>query len=225
LRHFLAVCVRALEAPVELEFACTFGDHRARFGFLQVRTMAAFTAAVHLSWPDLEGPGVVVASDTVLGNGVCDRIHDIIFVKPAAFEPRLTPAMAIEIAAFNERLREEGRPYILIGMGRWGSSEPWLGIPVVWSQISNARAIVEVSDASIHVELSQGAHFFHNLSSFGVYYFSVRQSGRSRIDWDWLASLPVMEDTGHVRHVLAEDALRIEVDGRVGHGLILRREA
>ena len=222
--QLLAMSREALGTAVELEIAATFAGGLARLGFLQVRPMATSDETVDLSSSDLGSSRAVVASTAVMGNGTLLGIMDIVFVKPETFEARLTPVIASELAAVNRRLAAEARPYVLVGFGRWGSSDPWLGIPVVWSQISGARAIVEVSDGPMNVQLSQGAHFFHNLSSFRVYYFSVGRSRDDRVDWAWLAGLPTIEDTGHVRHMRTDAALRIEVDGRRGIGQILRGE-
>jgi hypothetical protein len=223
-RGLLAACQEAVDAPVEIEFAATFDRERMQFGFLQVRPMVTSDEAVDLTYPDLDGSGVVVASDSVMGNGTLDGIQDLVFVKPETFEAGLTPVIASEIAALNRRLVADARPYVLIGFGRWGSSDPWLGIPVVWGQIGGARVIVEVSDSVMNVELSQGSHFFHNVSSFRVPYFSVKRTASNRVDWTWLAGLPIIEDTGHVCHVRAPEPVRVQVDGRQGHGLILQHE-
>ncbi len=117
-------------------------------------------------------------------------------------------------SCINRKLSDQHRPFLLIGFGRWGSSHPSLGIPVVWSQISGARAIVEATLPEMNVELSQGSHFFHNLSSFRTCYFMVRHDGRFAIDWDWLNRQPIVQETDLVRHVRAASALTVRVDGR-----------
>ena len=109
-----------------------------------------------------------------------------------------------------------------MGFGRWGSSEPWLGSPVTWAQIHAARAIVEVSLPDMPGELSQGSHFFHNVTSFSVPYFSVRHDAGGRVDWDWLERLPAVRETPHLRHVTLESPLGIRVDGVTGRGVVLR---
>jgi Pyruvate phosphate dikinase, AMP/ATP-binding domain len=221
IRKLLSVCTEAVGAAVEIEFAVTFPprDEPARFGFLQVRPMVISAEEVDV---DLEqaGAGVLLASDRVMGNGVVEDVNDVVFVKPDVFEARHTPAVAQQLATLNRGLVTEQRPYLLIGFGRWGSSDPWLGIPVTWDQIAGAKAIVEATLPSMNVELSQGSHFFHNISSFGVSYFSVPFSGEHPIDWDGLARQKVIRDLALVRHVRVDSPLLIKVDGRSGRGLI-----
>jgi hypothetical protein len=169
---------------------------------------------------DQAGAGLLLASDHVMGNGMVEDVRDIVFVKPDAFEARRTPEVAQELATLNRALATERRPYVLIGFGRWGSSDPWLGIPVTWDQIAGAKAIVEATLPSMNVELSQGSHFFHNISSFGVSYFSVPFGGEYPIDWDGLARQKVIRDLALARHVRVDSPLLIKVDGRSGRGLI-----
>jgi hypothetical protein len=224
MRHLLEVSEDALGAAVEVEIAATFEAGRVRLGFLQVRPMARADETADLTEADLAGPRVVVASSVAAGNGTFDGVRDVVFVKPGTFEARLTPEIAREIETINRRLVDEGRPYLLVGFGRWGSSDPWLGVPVVWSQISGVRAIVEVSEGPMNVQISQGAHFFHNLISFRVYYYCVGGSGRHGVDWPWLLAQPTLEDTGRVRHVRTGAPLRLRVDGRRGIGVVVRGE-
>ena len=217
---------KAVEAKVEIEFAITFesprgGRPRVRVGFLQVRSMMVSDQAVDITAADLMDPRAIVTSDMVMGNGVADDIHDIVFVRPEQFSPSDTPIIADQLASVNRELEQQHRPYFLIGFGRWGSSHPSLGIPVDWSQISGARAIVEATLPEMNVELSQGSHFFHNLSSFRASYFMVRHGGRFGINWDWLSQQPVVHETELIRHVRPGVGLSIRVDGRTARGIIL----
>jgi hypothetical protein len=125
------------------------------------------------------------------------------------------------VEALNRGLLAEGRPYVLIGFGRWGSADPWLGIPVDWSQVAGARVIVEARLPGYGVEMSQGAHFFHNLISFSVPYLSASGSGTGEVDWERLHALPVRHDGPFVRHAACADPLVIQVDGRRGRGVVL----
>ncbi len=125
-----------------------------------------------------------------------------------------TPEIAQELGDINRKLVDEHRPYVLIGFGRWGSSHPSLGIPVDWSQISGARAIVEATLPDMNVELSQGSHFFHNLTSFRAMYFMVRHDGEFPIRWEWLNRQPVVSETELVRHVRPSIPVAVRVDGR-----------
>jgi hypothetical protein len=224
-RGVLAACEESVQEKVEIEFAITFPagyGQEATFGFLQVRPMAVSGEVVAVSIEDLESDDAIVASETVMGNGVIETIQDVVYVRPERFESKHTREIARELVRFNARLADEGKPYLLVGFGRWGSSDPWLGIPVDWSAISGAAAIVEATLPSMNVDLSQGSHFFHNLSSFRVSYFSVRHTGRYGVDFAWLASQPPVAETGLVRHVRLACPLRVAVDGRTGWGVVMR---
>ena len=183
--------------------------------------MAVSTEDVHVKRDDLDAPAVVVASEHAMGNGVL-RLDDVVFLKPEAFTAASTRAMASELEGLNRSLVAEGRRYLLIGFGRWGSSDPWLGVPVVWGQISGAQVIVEATMQKMNPELSQGSHFFHNLIGFQIPYLSVPHTGAGSIDWGWLESQQTIRETGFVRHVRARAPLVIRVDGRNGRGVVLR---
>ena len=217
-------CKEALRSDVEIEFALTF-DRRnglpARFGFLQVRPMMVAAESVQVDEADLRSERALAASETVLGNGLNNAILDVVYVKPATFEAKHTPAIAAEIDALNRELVSEGRPYVLIGFGRWGSSDPWLGVPVTWPQISGARAIVEATLPEMNVDASQGSHFFHNMISFHVLYFTVRHAGDYAVDWEWLDQLSASSETRFLRHVRLVAPLEIRVDGRRSRGVML----
>jgi hypothetical protein len=223
LKRLLKLCEEAVGAPVETEFAITFDEQHsgaARFGFLQVRPMVVSNETVDIANDDFTADKTLIASSAVLGNGSVEGIADIVYVKPETFEAKHTPVIAAELEEINKRLVEQKRPYLLIGFGRWGSSDAWLGIPVNWSQISGARAMVEATLPGMNVDLSQGSHFFHNLSSFQVSYFSVRFDGPLPIRWEWLSEQPVIAETAFVRHVQLSRPLHVRVDGRCGKGVI-----
>ena len=224
LRRLLEVCAEALGAPVEIELALSLPPGEpGRLGFLQVRPLVVSGEAVEVTPGDLEGPLVLVASTTALGNGR-QEVRDVVYVDPDSFEARLTPAIATEIESLNRGLVEAGRPYLLIGFGRWGSSDPWLGIPVRWDQIAGARGIVETTLPQMNPDPSQGSHFFHNLSSFSVVYFTIpRHAGRA-VDWGWLKKQEVVARTDHVRHVRTSAPLVLRVDGRTRRGVVVRPE-
>ena len=214
-------------ADVEIEFALTFPDEPegpARLGFLQVRPMALSAELVDVPEEALEDASAVVASRRVTGNGTIQGIRDIVFVRRDRFDVKHSRAVALEVDRMNRALVAEGRPYMLVGFGRWGSADPWLGIPVEWPQISGARAIVEAGLPVRSIDMSQGAHFFHNLVAFHVAYFSVPAHEPGRIDWDWLEGLPRRNEAEWVVHAEAPVPLRVRVDGRSGRGLVLRGE-
>ncbi|MBZ5640354.1 MAG: PEP/pyruvate-binding domain-containing protein [Acidobacteriia bacterium] len=226
IRRLMKDCEEALGEKVEIEFAVTFEEETgapARFGFLQVRPLVVSREFVEVSEAELTADGVLLASENVMGNGVVEGVRDLVYVRPGRFEPTLTRVVAGEIAAINSRLLEERHPFLLVGFGRWGSSDPSLGIPVDWGQICGARAIVEATLPNMNVDLSQGSHFFHNISSFEVSYFCVRHDRDDRIDWEWLERQPPVSDTGRVRHLRLSEPLAIRVDGRTGRGVIRTR--
>ncbi|HYM74344.1 MAG TPA: PEP/pyruvate-binding domain-containing protein [Candidatus Dormibacteraeota bacterium] len=222
----LKVSERAMDAKVEIEFAITLqeqrdGRPRARLGFLQVRSMVVSDQVVDVAVEDLTDARAIVASDMVMGNGIAEDIQDIVFVRPDRFSPLNTPAIARELESINAELRDQKRPFLLIGFGRWGSSHPSLGIPVDWSQISGARAIVEATLPEMNVDLSQGSHFFHNLSSFRASYFMVQHGRRFGINWNWLNRQPVVHESGLLRHVRPSERLSVRVDGRTARGVVV----
>jgi len=211
--------------PVEIEFAMTLNPERgvpARFGFLQVRPMVVSTDPVDIEPGEMEGEDVLVAADHVLGNGEVETIRDIIFVKPETFSAMDTRRIAYEIEQFNRGLITQKRPYLLMGFGRWGSSDPSLGIPVNFGQISGAKVIVETTLPDLMVTLSQGSHFFHNVTSFRILYFSIPHHDRRKIQWDWLEAQEPAHETKYVSWLELERPLTVRVDGRSGRGLIRR---
>jgi hypothetical protein len=222
-KRLLELSENALGAPVEIEFAINL-DRRdalpARLGFLQVRPMMVGGEKIEVSREELTGDNVVLASEIVLGNGERNDLEDVVFIRPDAFVPAKTPLIAKELEGINRRLTEEGRRFLLIGFGRWGTSDPSLGIPVAWGQISGTRVIVEATLPDVQPDLSQGSHFFHNLLSFHVLYVSVEHHGPYHIDWEWLGRQPVVQVTDHVTHVRLLDPLEIRVDGGNGRGVI-----
>ena len=225
-KELLRAAEESVGAKVEIEFALTLeGRHGqrpvGRLGFLQVRSMVVSEQIVDVRLEDLENPEAIVTSDRVIGNGDSEDIQDIVYVRPENFSTLRTPAIAEQLGTVNRDLQQQHRPFLLIGFGRWGSSHPSLGIPVDWSQISGARAIVEATLPEMNVELSQGSHFFHNLSSFRASYFMVQHGGRFGINWDWLNQQPAMHETELIRHVHTVTKLSVRVDGRTRRGIIV----
>lgn len=225
IKELLRACEESLGTMVEIEFAATFphpDPSPARLGFLQVRPMIVSHAQVEVAVEEFDRGNVLVASESALGNGAIDSIHDIVFVKPDVFETKYTQAIGQELETFNRHLAASKYPYVLIGFGRWGSSDPSTGIPVNFGQISGARVIIEATLPNMNYILSQGSHFFHNLTSFKVLYFSVGHTGRFMVDWAWLGRQPVVAETKFVRHVRLTSPLHIKVDGRTSRGVIFR---
>jgi hypothetical protein len=222
-RTVLDLCEQALDEKVEIEFAVMFDNalnETVRFGLLQARPMVVSSEIVSVSIDEMKNGKVLAASENVMGNGIIDEIMDIVYVKPESFDAKYTQKIGRELEILNREFHTSGRKYLLIGFGRWGSSDPWLGIPVNWGQINNARVIVEATLPNMYVDLSQGSHFFHNLSSFQVGYFAVRHSGSYSIDWNWLAKHPPETDLEFTRHVKLDTPLVVKLDGRHGRGVI-----
>ncbi len=223
LSDLMQACEKNFEAPVEIEFAVKFnasGIHQ--FGFLQARPMAVSFDEIEITEADFENKNLLVYSKQVLGNGKEETLSDIVYFKPEAFDVMKTQAMALEIEKLNTELLHEKRKYVLIGFGRWGTSDASAGIPVNWGQISAAKAIVEASLDTVNFEQSQGSHFFHNVSGFQVFYFSIAQNHGNQIHWDWLNAQESVEETAYLRHIRLKSPLNIKVDGRSGRGIILK---
>jgi hypothetical protein len=220
IKNVLNICEETFHAPVEIEFAMTFTPNR--FSFLQVRQMVVARDRVEITPQDLADGKILVASKHVIGNGIRDDIKDIVFVKKDTFETRHTRSIASELSRINAKLLADNRPYLLIAIGRLGTTDPWLGIPVKWAEISGAKIIVETVRTDFKVELSQGSHFFHNLTNMGVGYFSVILLDKFTLDWDWLEVQPVIEETEFLRHARLGKPLLVKIDGRKGEGVILK---
>jgi hypothetical protein len=226
-RSLMSTCEKAVGAEVEVEFAATIdpaNPKHVRFGFLQVRPLVVLDDQVTVDAEDLTQERVLAASEAALGNGTNDEILDVVYLRPESFDTTHSRTIAAQVEQINRGLFDAGRPYLLIGFGRWGSSDPWLGVPVTWGQIAGAQAIIEASLPEINADASQGSHFFHNLTSFRVFYFSVRHTGKYRIDWDWLERQELVSETPFVRHVRLSHPLEVRVDGRSGRGVIVHRD-
>jgi hypothetical protein len=225
LRHLMALCEEKSGSPVEIEFAVegyTPGEP-SRLAFLQVRPIVATDSVVEITQEEELGGRVLLKSSKAMGNGERNDISCVLYMKPGAFDAARTPQIAREISEINRALSKEGKPYLLMGFGRWGSSDPWLGVGVTWGQISGAKVMVEISGGKMKVDLSQGSHFFHNLTSFGVSYFSVSESFDGGIDWGWLESSgKKISETAYLKCVELEKPLLVKVDGRKGKGVILK---
>lgn len=221
----MKVCEENEGAPVEIEFAMTFSEKgHHKFGFLQVRPMAVSTDIVDVADEELKSDHLLASSSMVLGNGLNEQIHDIVYIKSKTFDVMKTHQIATELENINSSLLKENCPYLLMGFGRWGTSDVTTGIPVNWGQISGTKAVLEASLANVNFEQSQGSHFFHNVTGFGVFYFSVPFEKTNDIDWEWLDSIPAETETEMVRHVRLIKPLKMKVDGRQGKGIIAKPE-
>jgi hypothetical protein len=231
LATILEVLVRAgedaLGNPVEIEFAVRLprAEEPAEFGFLQIRPLTLARDPQDLTIGDLNPSELICESTKVLGNGRIENLNDIVVVDSQRFERSRSQEVARAVAHFNATLSAENRPYLLIGVGRWGSNDPWLGIPVEWDEISGARAIVEAGFQDFRVTPSQGSHFFQNLTAFQVGYFTVNpDAGEGSVDWQWLAERPAIEEQGCVRHLQFAQPLRIVMNSKTRQGVIFKPE-
>ena len=219
----------ALGNPVEIEFAVRLpqqAGQAAEFGFLQIRPLTLARDGEELTLDDVRPERLICRSSKVLGNGRIENLHDAVVVDSQRFERSRSQEVARAVAQFNHRLSEENRPYLLIGVGRWGSNEPWLGIPVEWDEISGARAIVEAGFRDFRVTPSQGSHFFQNLTAFQVGYFTVNpDAGEGSVDWQWLAEQPAVEEQGCVRRLQFAEPIRVVMNSRTSQGVIFKPEA
>ncbi|MCC7387478.1 MAG: hypothetical protein IT431_01790 [Phycisphaerales bacterium] len=223
LPRLLGVCERRLGGAVEIEFALNLPDEpgeAAELRLVQVRPMALADNETTLTLEELTRSDVVLASSRVIGNTTETGICDIVYVRREGFAPTDTPVIAEQVARMNAELVSQQRPYVLIGFGRWGSSDPWGGIPVTWDQIAGARVIVEATLPNMNFEMSQGSHFFHNLISFRACYLMVPHYDQPGINWAWLDSQPAESESGLVRHLRLPHHLLVMVDGRSRRGVI-----
>jgi len=217
---------QGLGGPVEIEFAANLQTAPQEFAVLQVRPYALAGSLEPVVVDDLPAELLVCYSTQALGHGVIDGICDIVYVKPDGFDAARTREIARQVAAVNQTLQSANRPYLLIGFGRWGSSNYWLGIPVAWAEVSAARIIVEAGLEHFVVDPSQGSHFFHNLTSVGAAYLTINPRLRSGfVDWQWLDSQPAVAETEFIRHVRLEIPLEARIDGRSSRAAVLKCSA
>jgi CheY-like chemotaxis protein len=217
---------RGMGTPVEIEFAvnlATAPGQRSDFGFVQLRPLAVMRETEALELGEVDAARVLCRSQRVLGNGRVEDVRDLVVVDFQRFERSRSREAAAEVGRLNGVLQAAGTPYVLVGVGRWGSRDPWLGIPVTWDQVSGAQVIVEAGLRDLKVTPSQGTHFFQNLTSFNVGYFTVNpETGDGTIDWDWLDAQPSVSAAEHVRHVRLDEPLLVLMNGKKNEGLILK---
>ncbi|MEE4167095.1 MAG: PEP/pyruvate-binding domain-containing protein, partial [Desulfocapsaceae bacterium] len=233
LSELLAIGRSGMGSEVEIEFALQLGKTLAESSFylLQIRPMVTGSERADVGICDHEIAGSVCFSSQCLGHGRFADIFDIIYVKPDCFEPAATREIAHEIGVLNRKLKAEGKHFLLIGPGRWGTADHWLGIPVQWSDISHVQAIVEVRSSLLRADPSQGSHFFQNITSLGIPYLTVDENngaggaaGEDRIDWPWLETIEPDYDGTWVRHLRLDHSLTIKCEGGGSRGIILHRE-
>jgi CheY-like chemotaxis protein len=215
--------------PVEIEFAVDLTstpDKPKEFGILQMRPMVLNRELEVLDIDNFKEKDLICQSTRVMGNGVLKNMYDIVFVDRDKFDRSQSRKVATEVGIFNSRLMAAKRPYLLIGVGRWGTLDPWLGIPVTWDQISGARAIIESGFKDFEVMPSQGSHFFQNLNSFMVGYFTITlKDNHGFINWDWLTKQKPTHVFEFTRHLSFDNPIIAKMDGHKNRGIILKPES
>lgn len=224
LKEILMVGEAGTSSPVEIEFAVNLNTppgEPKEFAFLQLRPLSATRELDEIELEKIPRERLICESPSALGHGHLDEIMDMVVVDRNRFERAQSQECATAVRQLNAKLTREGRPYILVGVGRWGSTHPWLGIPVQWADIADASVIVEAGFKDFRVTPSQGTHFFQNLTSLNVGYFTVNENvGEGFVDWDWLAQQPAMEEMGCVRHLRFQRPVTVSMNGRVQKGII-----
>jgi len=214
--------------PVEIEFAVNLSaakQGKKEFGVLQMRPLVVSHEVDNLDIESNDSNKLICESNQVLGNGIVEDLFDIVFVDYHTFNRAKSREVAAEVASFNRQLIDQKRPYLLIGVGRWGSLDPWLGIPVGWEQIAGARAIVETSFKDMSVEPSQGSHFFQNITSFMIGYFTINNnSEKGFVDWDWLLEQKPLEIKEFTRLIRFEKPIVVKMNGHQNKGIIMKPE-
>ncbi len=225
---------KGMGCPVEIEFAVNLYPDKKRkndFFFLQMRPMVADEEQFDVQITEQELENAICRSSRALGNGKNEKIFDIVYVKPDDFKPEATMQIAEEVNRINADLLKEKRPYLLVGPGRWGSSDRWLGIPVQWRNISGVAAIIELRNEKLKADPSQGSHFFQNITSLGIHYITVTEipeesteSSNDYFDWGWVTSLPVVSETTYLRHVRLKKSMILKIDGRKSQCVITAQQ-
>ncbi len=213
--------------PVEIEFAVNlFSNGKSReFGLLQMRPLVISRETEELNVEDIDQKKLLCHSSQVLGHGKIKDIYDIVFVDYHKFDRARSRDVAKEVTQFNTKLIYENRPYLLIGVGRWGTLDPWLGIPVNWEQIAGAKTIIETSFKDLSVTPSQGSHFFQNITSFMIGYFTINYQQQNHfLDWDWLYLQPPVEEKTFTKHLRLKKPIIIKMNGHRTEGVILKPE-
>ena len=224
MKEVMKIGQKEMNQPVEIEFAVDLQTPEGSpsvFYLLQIRPIVDSRTSLGPSVKVEDSENAFLFSEHALGNGTISEIKDVVYIKPEGYKPGKNTDIAREIEAINDRLQKDNRPYLLIGPGRWGSQDPWLGVPVKWGQICGARAIVEMGLENYNVEPSQGTHFFQNLTSLRVaYIYTNNHLNNGRLDIEWLNGLDSQYETEHIRHVQTKSPLILNLDGREGKAVM-----
>ena len=226
LDQLLQIGQKEMGRPVEIEFAINMNKQDPRiatFYLLQIRPIVDNKEVMNEDLSVIQQEDTILSSTSVLGHGIINDVQDVIYVKTGAFNAANNQLIAYDIEKMNRKFTGTETNYVLVGPGRWGSSDPWLGIPVKWPHISNAKIIVECGLENYRVDPSQGTHFFQNLTSFGVGYFTINPfKGEGWFDEDYLNQLPAVEETEYLRHVRLHAPIVIKMDGKRSLGVVMK---
>jgi hypothetical protein len=226
LADVLEIGRRGMGCPVEIEFAVRLPGNpgqRPSFDLLQIRPMGIGRNQMDMEIHDEDVAAAFCYSTAALGHGSSKDVADILYVRPDTFDPARTVEIAAEIGRINKKLVQQNCKYLLIGPGRWGSADRWLGIPVSWHDISGVGGIIETTSENLKADPSQGSHFFQNITSLGIGYLTISQDSSNFIDWQWLQSLPTAEETTYLNHVKLDNPLTIKIDGKKSRAVVLRQ--
>ena len=229
LQDILKMGQNGMGGAMEIEFAVNLAHEngeKSTFAVLQIRSLGSSYDRCEIVWDkNMPNEDVFLHSIRTLGNGVIDTVQDIVYVPPKIFDSSKTTEIATEVGKMNQELVASSSPYLLMGPGRWGTQDRWLGIPVTWDQISGARVMVEIALEEFNIEPSQGTHFFQNIITRKIGYITMSLSSKdSFIDWKWLGRWKPRKEMGFVRHVRLPSPLTIKLDGRCGRALITKPE-
>ncbi len=226
LQKTLYLGAKEMNKPVEIEFVVdlnTKKGEKIKFYLLQIRPIASKEQSVHLNLHKINQNKLLILSHSALGNGVIDKVHDLVYVKPQNFDAANNRKTAEMIGELNKKFLKKNKNYILVGPGRWGSSDPWLGIPVKWPQISAARLIVESGLENYRIDPSQGTHFFQNLTSFRVGYFTINPYLNDGVfNLEFMDNQPAVFENETLRHIRFKNPLTIKIDGKKNLGVVMK---
>ena len=223
IKLLLQISEISLGYPVEIEFAINIPkeeNKQAELFILQVRSMVPFEKKIDVDINKVSREKMLIYSENALGNGIHKNIKDVVYVDRNSFDLSNSTQVADQIKKINTKLMDQNRSYILIGPGRWGSTDPWLGIPVIWSDIAGVKVIVETPYKDKYIDPSQGSHFFHDMIASQVLYLITKKEGD--IKWDWFKKQKIIEETEFIKHIETQKPLKTIVDGKIGRGIILK---
>jgi hypothetical protein len=226
LKLLLKLSEIVLGYPVEIEFAVNIPKEEsepAEIVILQIRNMITPEKNIEINIEQIKRERTLFYSENALGNGIIENLKDIVYIDQELFDLSNSTQVVNQIKNINNKLMDEKKPYVLVGPGRWGSTDPWLGIPVIWSDLAGTKVIVETPYKERHIDPSQGSHFFHDMIASQVVYLITKKE--NDIDWKWIKKQKVVEETEFIKHIQTQKPLKTIVDGKIGKGIILKQEA